>query len=505
MTYLMGIDIGTTASKGVLVTPQGNLVAQARLEHAVSRPRPGWAEHDADKIWMGDFVSICKTLLQQSQINPQDIASVGYSTLYPVLVPINARGRPLRQGILYGIDTRAVKEIETFKEKLGEDYCRRTSGNGITTHTIAPKILWIRNNEPEIFAETYKFLNAGAYITYCLTGRVCIDHGSASLGGIPYRIDAGGWDETVLNICGITKDQMPELVWANEIAGRISKEAAAETGLAEGTIVTPGTGDRITESLSQGIFNSGKISISCGTTFGVDVCSDSLVTYPGLTVTRSCFKDLFFIGGATFNGCSITNWFRDNLARFNEAELNRNDFDAFASLDREAAAVPPGCEGLIALPYFSGEKVPFFDVHARGVLFGLKLYHSGKHIYRALLESAAFSIRHILDVIQEAGFSSREMVVSTGGGTKSGVWTQIISDITGLNQQILKQLHGSPMGAAFLGGLAAGVIRNKEEIFIWQEIEREVSPNPELKTLYDNYYKIYRELYKNTNNLMQLL
>lgn len=502
--YLMGIDIGTTTSKGVLVTPQGSLAAQAGFEHNVSRPHPGWAEHDARRVWWGDFVRICRMLLQQSKVNPSEIASVSCSTMYPTLIPVDGKGNPLRQGILYGIDARAVVEIEMLKNELGEEYCMRTSGNGLTTHNIASKILWIKNNEPDVFAATYKFLNAGGYITHCLTGEFCIDHGSASLGGVPYRIDGSGWDEVTLEACGIKKDQMPELVWTDEMIGRVNKKAADETGLVEGTIVAPGTGDRITESLSHGYLSSGKASISYGTTFGVDVCTNRPEIYPGLSVSRCCFKNLYVIGGAMLNGSSLTRWFRDELACFDEAETTEECFDAYKSLDRKADTIAPGCDGLIALPYFSGEKVPFFDADAKGVLFGLRLYHTRVHIYRALLESVAFGIRHTLEVIQQAGFSVQQ-VVSTGGGTKSDIWTHLISDITGVKQQILKPLHGSPMGAAFLGGLVAGVIKDKEEIYKWNELDREVEPNLEFKQLYDKYYKIYRELYLNTSNLMRLL
>lgn len=502
--YLMGVDIGTTTSKGVIATPGGKIVASMGFEHDISRPSPDKAEHDAEKVWWGDFVRVCRGLLEKSGIDPRAVAAVSCSTMYPTLVPVDRSGAPLRPGILYGIDRRALKEIEILKRQLTDEYCLQTSGNGLSTQSIAPKILWIKNNEPEVFAAAYKFLNASAYITYRLTGEYCIDHGSASLGGVPYCLARNEWDDRTIEALGIRKEQLPELVWADEQIGRVSKRAAAETGLAEGTVVAPGTGDHVTESLSQGYIRPGAASISYGTTFGTDVCTDRLLTCQGISTSLTCFKGLYTLGGGMLNGCSLTRWFRDNLACFDEETKNRGGFEPYGQLNADAAAVPAGCGGLIALPYFSGEKIPFFDPHARGMLFGLKLQHTRAHIYRALMEGVAFSVRHTLECVQSVGFSV-EQVISTGGGTSGDVWTQIVSDVTGLKQQVLKQSHGSPMGAAFLGALVAGVVTDRRKILEWNETDRWVEPNPERKQLYDGCYKIFRELYGRTHDLMEQL
>lgn len=502
--YLMGVDIGTTTSKGVIATPEGKIVASTGFEHDISHPTPDKAEHDADKVWWGDFVRVCRGLLEKSGIDPHSIAAVSCSTMYPTLLPVDKNGKPLRPGILYGIDRRALEEIELLKQELTDDYCLRTSGNGLSTQSIAPKVLWIKRHEPEVFEAVYKYLNASAYITYKLTGRYCIDHGSASLGGVPYHLAENRWDERSVEAMGIRKDQLAELVWADQPAGKVTKEAAAETGLAEGTIVAPGTGDHVTESLSQGYVCPGAASISYGTTFGMDVCTDRLLTVPGISSSLTCFKDLYTVGGGMLNGCSLTRWFRDNLARFDPEISRKADFEPYTVLNNTAKEIAPGCDGLMALPYFNGEKIPFFNSDAKGVLFGLTLGHTGAHIYRALMEGVAFSVRHTLECVQNAGFTV-DGVISTGGGTSGGVWPQIVSDVTGLRQQVLKQSHGSPMGAAFLGGLVSGVITDRNKILEWNETDRWVEPNPEYKELYDKRYKIFRELYSRTNELMRML
>ncbi|MCD8332125.1 MAG: FGGY-family carbohydrate kinase [Oscillospiraceae bacterium] len=502
--YLMGIDIGTTTSKGVIVTPEGKILASAGFEHDISRPFPDWAEHDADGVWWSDFVQVCRTLLAQSGVKPSSISAVGYSTMYPALVPVDQNGNPLRSGILYGIDRRALEEIHLLRQQLGEEYCLRTSGNGLSTQSIAPKILWLKRREPEVFAAAHKYLNASAYLAYRLTGRYCMDHGSASLGGVPYCLERSDWDDDTLEVIGISREQLPELIWADEPAGRVSRKAAEETGLAPGTLIAPGTGDHVAECLSQGYIQPGAASISYGTTFGTDVCVDRLMTCPGLSTSLTCFQGLYTLGGGMLNGCSLTRWFRDNLACFDKEELAGPEFDPYEQLDIEAAQVPAGCDGLIALPYFAGEKIPFFNPHARGVLFGLSLRHTREHIYRALMESVAFSVRHTLSCVRGSGLEV-EQVISTGGGARGKLWPQIVSDVTGLTQQVLKPSHGSPMGAAFLGALAAGVVTDRRKILEWNETDRWVRPEPENEKQYDEYYQIFLQLYEKTEALMERL
>ncbi len=502
--YLMGIDIGTTTSKGVITTPEGKIMASAGFEHEISRPSPDFAEHDADEVWWGDFVRVCRMLLKESALDPKEIAAVCFSTMYPTLVPVNREGKALRPGILYGIDRRAVEEISWLRDQLTEEYCLKVSGNGLSTQSIAPKMLWIKRHEPEVFDATCKFLNASGYIAYRLTGQYCIDHGSASLGGIPYNLADNCWDEASVQVLGIRTDQLPDLVWADEKIGCVTAEASKETGLAEGTIVGPGTGDHVTESLSQGYIRPGAASISYGTTFGFDVCTDKLLTCPGISTSLTCFRDLYTLGGGMLNGCSLTRWYRDQLFSPDEEQKNADAFDPYEYLNKEAAKIPAGSDGLIALPYFSGEKIPFFDADARGVLFGLTLRHTEMHIYRALMEAVAYSVRHTLECVEGAGFSVEE-VISTGGGTSGEVWPQIVSDVTGLRQQVLKQSHGSPMGAAFLSGLVSGVITERQNILDWNETERWVEADPEQKPLYDRYYGIFRDLYDRNKDLMRLL
>jgi len=503
--YLIGVDIGTTTSKGVMVTPRGETIAACSFEHGVDRPHPGWAEHDAVKDWWGDFVEVCRTLLQKSSVETSLVRAVGCSALSPVLLPVDNSGKPLRPGILYAIDTRAVEEIEILRKSIGDEYSIKVSANRFSSQSILPKILWLKRHEPEIFKKSSRFLNASSYIVFRLTNKYVTDHGSASIGGLPYNINSMKWDGNACREVGIETGHLPELSPSHRIAGNVTKSAADETGLPEGIPVAVGTADHLSEMLSLGAINNGRAVISYGTTFCLDVCTPGYRYFPGLLIARTCgAKDGFIAGGALASGAGITKWFRDNFGQ-TEMEMERSKgIDAYESLSRAAGTARPGSEGLILLPYFNGERCPVFDPKARGMLFGLTLQHTREHVYRAILEGVAYGVRHLLDTLKEAGIPV-EQATMVGGGTLSDVWTQIISDVTQLEQRRLEHSFGAEYGAACLAGLAAGAMDFSSIESLWDKPGKVVEPNPENSDIYNKYYKIYRDLYEKTAEEMHLL
>jgi xylulokinase len=491
--YLIGIDIGTTTSKGVIVTPQKKTIAACSIEHEVDRPHPGWAEHDAEKVWWGDFVNICRTLLQQSSVNPQQLLAVGCSTISPVILPVDKNGRPLRKGILYSIDTRVT-----------DDYSIKATNNQFSSQIVLPKILWIKRHEPELFKKTFKFLYASSYVVYRLTNNYVVDHGSGSNGGLPYNINTMNWDEEACHEVGISPDQLPRLMFGDGLAGRVSTKAAAETGLPEGLPVAAGTVDHACEVISLGASKKGRTVIAYGTSLCLDVCVEQKLYYPGLMLSRgSMSKEIYYTGGALSSGAGLTKWFKDNFGHV-EIELERQTgLNAYQSLSNAAGKVKPGSEGLIVLPYFSGERFPIHDTQARGVIFGLTLRHTRGHLYRAIMESVAYGVRHLLDTLKAGGVTA-ESVTIVGGGTLSDVWTQIVSDVSQIEQRIQAE-SGAQYGAAYLGGLAAGVIDPSYIDKLWDSYQRIVKPDPANKAIYDKYYQIYRSLYPKTVDEMHLL
>ena len=471
---LLGIDIGTTSSKGVLVSLRGRVLAECSMEHGVDRPRPGWAEHDAERVWWGDFVHICRTLLFKAQVQPHRIVSVGCSALCPDVLPVDPHGHPLRPGILYG-DTRATEEIALLEQALGQEYSLTVCGNSLSSQSVGPKVFWLRRHEPEVYQRSAKFLTASSYIVFRLTGEYTVDHNSASLGGLPYSVAAQDWDASACAECGIRLEQLPRLVWANAIVGQVTPQAASETGLLVGTPVAAGTGDFDAEAQSVGAYREGQAVISYGTTVSLAVCTQAPVAHPQLMLTRT-LPGRFIIGGGLAAGSSLTKWFRDNFGQVELDVEHSLGIDAYHLLSDEANEVPPGSEGLIVLPYFSGERSPFYDPEARGLIIGLTLRHTRKHVYRALLEGVAYGIRHLQETMQDLNLPVRELI-AIGGGTRSHVWTQIMSDVTQREQRIMRRALGAPLGAAFLAGLAVGAVNDIEAINGWNEIDRTVTPD----------------------------
>ncbi len=503
--YLVGIDIGTTSSQGVLVDLEGRIVTEHTIEHGVERPRPGWAEHDAEQIWWNEFVIICRALLEKSRIDAGQIAGIGCSALYPVLLPVDHSGRPLRPAILYGIDTRAVDEITELNSTLGESYALEVGGNVLSAQSIAPKILWLRRAEPDVFQNTYKFINATGFLIHRLTGVFVMDHNSASLGGLPYSMRSRGWDEQAIKACGITIDRLPTLRESTEIAGYVTPQAAAATGLKAGTPVSAGAGDFGAEMLSIGAYKPNQAIVSYGTTFSIAACTDSPFSpHPNLMFQCHPLPGRNIIGGGMATGAALTKWFRDNFGETELAEQRSTGVNAYQLLSRAAEQAPAGSEGLIVLPYFSGERCPIFDPAARGLVLGLTLRHKKHHFYRALLEGVAYSVRHVKEILEDFDVELKD-VSAVGGGTKSEILTQIVSDVIQREQNVLEESLGSPFGAGFLAGLATGAIDDYNKIRDWIRIERKVIPSQANAQVYDKLFHIYLKLYDDCKEHMHAL
>lgn len=501
--YLLGVDIGTYSSKGVLVTQDGEVVCSHIVEHGMDNPQPGYFEHDADKIWWHDFVEICRMILQTSQINPKQIMGITVSAIGSCVLPIDKDGKALRPGILYGIDTRASAEIDQLNRELGADTIFDSNGANITSQASGPKIRWIRNNEPEIYAKTRYFLTSEAYVVYRLTNVPSIDVYTA--GGYTPLFDPNKREWIAERGKYVTPvDRLPKIYWPYETVGYVTQEAHQITGLAMGTPVMAGTTDAASEAISAGVSQVGDMMAMFGSSIFFILRTASLVKTKKFWTSNFLEPGAFaYLGGMSTSG-SLTRWFRD---QFGQAEMEAEKHggkNAYAALADLAAASPAGANGLVALPYFEGERTPLHDPMARGVFFGVSLQHTRADFYRALLESVAYGIRHNLEEMEnEHAIAARIMAV--GGGTKNVEWMQIVSDVTGKNLQIPKQQIGASYGDAFISGIGAGIFTGFDEINKWVEIEKEISPREQGQDRYDKNYLVFRELYEQTAPLMQKL
>lgn len=502
MKYFMGIDVGTYETKGMLVDENGQIVLTDKEAHVMEIPHPGYAEHDADGMWWHDFCAISRRLIQKSGISAEDIKGVGASAIGPCCLPIDENGRPLRKAILYGVDVRAEKQIEKIKREMGEEYILQRYGNPVTTQSIGPKIQWIKENEPEIYEKTAKFITASTYLVAKLTGNYCIDHYTAAYFTPMYHLEKQDWDEENLwRFC--RKDQLAECLWTDEIAGEVTEAAAEETGLRKGTPVIVGTADAAADAVGAGVFHAGDVLVMFGSSVYMIHVVPKLTTDARYWAGPYLFKDTYMVASGMSTAGMLTRWFRDELAPDLLNQEKAGGKNAYDALMDEIEEIEPGSDGLVVLPYFSGERTPINDPKARGVFMGLTLAHKRGHMYQACLEGVAYGIGQHFRGYKEIGMETKR-IIAVGGGTKTPKWMQIVSDVTG------KELHiGSVFGASFgdalLAAKATGYIKDEKEMEKYISMQGQISPDSARYEKYQKYLDEYIRLYEQTKDIMHAM
>jgi xylulokinase len=486
----LGIDIGTFEAKGVLVDAAGRILAEAARPHRMIVPRPGWAEHRAEEDWWGGFVALARDLLARPGLRAGDVACVAASAIGPCMLPVDAAGRPLMNGVLYGVDTRAAAQIAALNARIGEPAILERCGNALTTQSVGPKILWLKEERPEIYARTARIATSTSFLVWKLTGDWVIDHYTAANFAPLYDVGRQDWTDALAPDI-LPLGHLPRLMWSGAIAGRVTAAAAAETGLAAGTPVTCGTIDAAAEAVSVGVRAPGDTMMMYGSTvFTIQVTAAALrdprLWYaPWLAPGQHAS-----MAGLATSG-TLTHWFRDQLAR---------DAD-FATLAAEAAASPPGARGLLVLPHFSGERTPIHDPLAKGAVFGLNLTHTRGDLFRAVLEGIAMGTAQVLDTWREAG-AAPAVLRAVGGGTRNAVWLQATSDIGGVAQEVCGTTLGAAYGDAFLAACAAGLAA-PADIDRWNPPVRRLDPVRHAAQA--RQYPLFRALYAATRDIAHAL
>ena len=486
---VIGIDMGTGSSKAVATTAEGDIVATGTRPrpNSMQLPRPGWAEVDAEQVWWADVASLSRELLDQ--LEGHQVAGVCVSGVGPSLVLADAADIPLRPAILYGIDMRATAEIEELTQRYGAEEILRRGGTPLSTQAVGPKALWVARNEPEVWERATGLYNSSSYVVKRLTGEYVLDHHTASQYDPLYDISARDWYEPWCD--DILGDlPRPRLAWPSEVVGRVTAAAAEATGLPVGTPVCAGTVDAWAEAFSAGVRRPGDLMLMYGSTmFFVQVLAE-LTSHPELWTTSGVEPDTYTLAAGMATSGSLTSWVQ---------ELTGGA--AFEDLVREAGEVPPGSGGLVLLPYFAGERTPIFDPQARGVVAGLSLQHRRGHLFRAVYEGIAFGIRQIVGLL-DSDDTPVSRLVAVGGGTQGGLWTQIVSDVTGREQEIPEQTIGASYGDALLAAIGTGLVPPETD---WARAGRVVRPNPELSGLYDDLFGAYGDLYPATTAVVHRL
>ncbi|NWJ44289.1 MAG: FGGY-family carbohydrate kinase [Chloroflexi bacterium] len=501
---VLGIDIGTYSSKGVLCDASGKVLATRAVEHGLSLPKPGWAEQDGETIWWSDFIKLCRSLPSEAGCSPEEIAAVAVSGLGPDLLPLDEKSRPLRPAILYGIDTRAYNEIEQLNRQFGEQELYELSGMALTSQAIGPKLLWLKNNEPEIYRQTRYITSCSSYLVQRLTGEYVLDYHTASHFNPLFDIRNLKWtDRFAEPIWDVEK--LPRLAWATEIGGQVTTQASKETGLKSGTPVTTGTIDAVAEALSVGVVEPGDMMLMYGTTFFFILVAEKPVTDPRMWLTAYANSGNYAVAGGMSTTGALTRWFRDQLAPDLLAAEQKGGAPAYAILSEEAGHVPPGARGLLVLPHFQGERTPIHDPHARGLFAGLTLTHTRTEMYRAVLEATAYGVNQNLQVMQEMGAKPKRLV-AVGGGAKSKTWLQIVSDVTGTSQDVPQQIIGASYGDAFLAAYASGLVKDFDTLSkVWVGTPARIEPDAKNHALYNEYYDLFLQMYRQTSEISHRL
>lgn len=477
---VLGVDIGTSSSKGVLVTLDGHILRSASREHTVSRPAVGHVEMDAG-IWWSEFTSIAAEL---TAMDDTRVVAVGVSGMGPCVLLTDAAGNALRPAILYGVDTRATAQIDRLNHELGADEIFARGGSMLSTQAVGPKLAWVAENEPEVWAKARRMFMPSSWLAYQLTGEYLLDFHSASQCTPLFDSTALDWYRPWCEV--IAPDlELPELRWPGEVAGRTTTEIA---GIPAGTPVITGTIDAWSEAISVGAQQPGDLMLMYGTTMFLVLTLEHAAAEQSMWGTVGAVEGTRNLAGGMSASGAITTWLRDLFG----AE--------YPELVGEAAAAGVGAGGILMLPYFAGERTPVQDPDARGTIVGLTLSSTRGDLYRAALESTAFGVRHNVETMAAAGAVARR-VVAVGGGTQGDLWPQIVSDVTGLQQVVPTVTIGASFGAAFL---AAGLV-SSPDIAEWNPIAHTVVPDASATAVYDNFYELYRSLYPATAQISHTL
>lgn len=468
----VGVDIGTSSSKGVVVDTSGMVLATAVRPHPTASPRPGWFEHDADKVWWAD---VCAILLEVLESSPGPIEGVAVSGIGPAVLLADASDNPLRPAILYGIDSRAEQQVAEQNAEFGATSLMATAGNLLTTQAVGPKLAWIAENEPAVWSSARRLYSAPGWVVRQLTGAYTLDHYSASASDPLYDLNNQKWWER--GWAGLEHIERPQLAWPGDVVGHVTSDAAESTGLAVGTPVVAGTIDALSEAYSVGCADVGDTMVMYGSTLFLIQTVTEPTTDPGLWAAVGRTAGTFSSAAGMSTSGLLTTWF---------ADLTGSDF---AELTDDARRIPAGSEGLLLLPYFAGERTPIFDPHARGAWIGLSLRHGRGHLYRSILESVAFGIRDNLDTMTRAG-ATPQRLVAVGGGAREELWTQIVSDVTGLPQDLPSITVGAAYGDARLAADSTGL-----DTTGWNPIARRITPDQSTRDVFDLLYIEYLRAY----------
>lgn len=475
MTRLLGIDIGTTATKAMVIDAGGTVVAQASRPSEIDSPRAGWAEADPEQ-WWGNVRSLT------AELPVDDIDAVGVSGMVPCVILLDAAGRALRPSIQQN-DARAVEEVADLADELVHARVLERTGSPVSQQSVGPTALWLARHEPETWAQARTILGSYDFVVHRLTGELDVERNWALESGL-LDLTSGDWAADLLAAAGIDGERLPPVRAADAIVGEVSRSAARETGLPSGIPVVAGSADHVASAFAAGIVTPSDMLVKLGGAGDILLCTDAPLTDERLYLDFHLVPGRYLPNGCMAASGSMIRWFNRELAAG----------EGLAELDERAAAIAPGADGVLALPYMLGEKTPINDPRARGAFVGLHLGHTRAHLFRAMLEAIAYGFRHHVDVFREHGIEPRHVRV-TNGGAGSRLWKQVIADVIGFPLEVPRTAGGSALGAGFAAGMGIGAFGGWGDIEGFVELADTVEPDPAAHEQYADGYARYRALY----------
>jgi xylulokinase len=494
--YLLGVDVGSMGMKTALVDLSGSIPARTTYEYPILHPEPGAAVHDV-QTWLRALKDTVGEVVHAAGISPRSIVGVGIDCLCPSLIGMDIDGNPLHPSIFF-MDRRSIDHADMLKELVGEEALFRTTGNRIAPSAFsAPIMLWLKDSQPDVFARTHKFVHANGFLAHYLTGRHTMDWTNASLTQL-FDVKNRNWDSTIAARLQVPMDKLPDLVAPWEPIGQVRKQAAAETGLAEGTLVVGGGADTACAALGLGCVGPGDSIDDAGTATKLAVSIDE-PSFIKETMNRChVVPDRWLLVAPSSATGAALRWFREQFGDREEKAAHSGSTNAYAEMAEEAGESSIGANGLVLLPYLApgGERSPIWNPSARGVLFGLTLAHTRQDILRAVFEASAYALRDNIDTIESQGIRVDRLRAS-GGQNKSEFWRQIKADVTGKQIELTQYAEdATAFGSSVLARVGVGEFSSPEDVTSLIEVVESLAPDPSQHELYTGYFELYRTVYK---------
>lgn len=490
--FVIGLDIGTTSTKAVVFGPRGKVRGIHSIDYALLTPKPSWAEQDPDTILQAVLDATRHAMLKAGAKKDQVLA-VGFSTAMHSLILIDEHHRPLTKSIIWA-DNRSVDQAQRLKREGGDEVYRRT---GTPIHPMSPltKLIWFRENEPELLNRAAKCISIKEYVLYRLFGHYVVDHSIASATGL-FDLVALDWDEGALALAGITRDRLSRPVPTTHILSGMDPERATQMGLATDTPFVVGASDGVLANLGVGAIGPGEVAVTIGTSGAIrTVVPEPLTDEQARTFCYVLAENHYVIGGPTNNGGIMLRWLRDEFAAPEIEVAKRLGVDPYDLMIQYAENVPAGAEGLLFLPFLSGERAPYWNANARGLFFGLSLHHKREHFIRAVLEGVIFSVFSVAVALRDLAGPAQDIRAS-GGFARSPLWRQILADVLGREVMVPESHEASALGAAVLALHAVGEMPDLHTIKEWIEIRHRHQPDSQNTETYLQLFYLYERIYR---------